>query len=88
MSSHEHRARALKVVKMVSAIDRSAINQGFQPWDQAGRIFAASLGWGDDAWAQIARLADVNEPSETTRKLVQAVYKSRAANPGERKRAS
>lgn len=77
MSVHEQLARERKAAKLVAAIDRSARRQGFDPYDHAGRILAASQGWGDDHWHQIARLADTNPPSEKTREHVRAAYLAR-----------
>ncbi len=87
MSHHEHRARARKVTAMISAIDKSAINQGIDPHGSAGQVLLAAIGWGEVAWLQIARLANVNAPSVTTRELVVAVYRERANAPLQ-KRAS
>ena len=77
-SPHEQLARERKAAKLVAAIDRSAVNQDIDPYDQAGRILAASWGWDDDCWHQIARLAGTKPPSEETRKHVRAAYKARA----------
>ncbi len=79
--NHEDRARAKKVTAMVAAIDKSAINQRIDPIGNAGQVLLATLGWGEVAWQQIARLANVNAPSATTRELVVAVYRGRAGRP-------
>ena len=85
MSHHEQRARAKKVTAMVAAIDKSAINQQIDPHGNAGQVLIAALGWDEVAWLQIARLANVNTPSETTRELVVAVYRGRANAPIQRR---
>lgn len=78
MNPHERIARSKKVTAIVAAIDRSAINQRIDPFGNAGQILIAALGWTDDHWAQIARLANVNAASAQTRSLVVAVYRDRS----------
>jgi hypothetical protein len=85
MNPHEKHGRFVKVLKLVAAIDRSAINQGIDPHGNAGQVLLAALGWGDAAWLQIARLANVNAPSPTTRALVIDVFRGRANAPIQRR---
>lgn len=90
-NAYEERGRARKVLALVAAIDRGAINQGLSPYEHAGRIQLASLGWSDDHWALIARLASdstgrtVNPPSAETRRAVRDVYIERAKAPVQRR---
>lgn len=76
-SPHEQLARERKAAKLVAAIDRSAKNQGLDPYDQAGRILLASMGWTEAHWAGVAKLADCNVPSPFTQRMVRDVYRNR-----------
>jgi hypothetical protein len=76
--------RQRKAIDMVAALDRNAVKQGISPFDQAGRILAASLGWTDDEWHRIAKNAGYTSkktPGPETRSLVRDVYRSRAQAP-------
>lgn len=75
---HESAARAKKALALVGAIDRNALKQGKNPFDQSALILLASYSWGADVWRKLAEMADVNMPSAETIKSVQSVYRDRA----------
>lgn len=82
--------RQKKTLAMIAVIDANALRQNVSPFDQAGRILLASLGWPDKVWHQIALDAGYTSkvpPRDTTREMIRCVYRGRAAAPIQ-KRAS
>jgi hypothetical protein len=80
--------RQKKSLAMVAVIDANALRQNVSPFDQAGRILLASLGWSDAVWHQIALDAGYPSkvpPRDTTREMIRVIYRGRAAAPVQRK---
>lgn len=80
--------RQKKTLAMIAVIDANALRQNVSPFDQAGRILLASLSWPDKVWHQIAidaGYASKVPPRDTTREMVRAIYRGRAAAPVQRK---
>jgi hypothetical protein len=73
------KARAIKVEKLVAAIDRNfySVTQE-SPFANAGIIAAGMIDWSADDWRRLAVEALVNEPSQATVDAVQRVYVARA----------
>lgn len=81
------------VLKMVEVIDRNALAQDppINPYDQAGRIVLAALGWDDLVWKTIARRANPKRsksPSAKSRQMLIDVYRGRATAPIAHREAS
>lgn len=74
----ESAARAKKTLALVGAIDRNALKQGKNPFDQSALVLLASYSWGADVWRKLADMAGVNMPSAETIRAVQSVYRDRA----------
>jgi hypothetical protein len=90
MASNEHpiaiAKRREKVFAMVAVIDRNFIKQHptVDPYDQAGRIWQASVSWNDKVWLQIAKSAGYKSdrtPGPETRTLVREIYEGRSKAP-------
>lgn len=85
--------RARFVLKMVEVIDRNALAQEppINPFDQAGRIALAALGWNDLTWKTIARRANPKRskaPSAESRRMLIEVYRGRSRAPLAQQEAS
>lgn len=85
--------RARFVLKMVEVIDRNALAQQppINPFDQAGRIALAALGWDERTWKSIGRRANPKRskpPSAESRRMLIEVYRGRARAPLEQREAS
>lgn len=84
--------RARKVLAMVSVIDDHALRKKppINPFDQAGRILAASIDWPDQTWELIGVKAGYKPKaiSPKTREEVRRVYRGRATAPLTNRRAS
>jgi hypothetical protein len=85
--------RARFVLKMVEVIDRNALAQEppINPFDQAGRIALAALGWDERTWKSIARRANPKRskpPSPESRRMLIEVYRGRSRAPLTQKVAS
>lgn len=63
---------------MVQVLDAQMIRQKRSPYDQAGLVVLASLGWVEAVWLVIAQKAGVNPPSEATKEALRDVYRGRA----------
>lgn len=78
--------RARFVLAMAGVIDRNALAQHppINPFDQAGRIALAALGWDELTWKSIARRANpkrAKPPSAESRRMLIEVYRGRARAP-------
>lgn len=80
-SIHERAARAKKVLAMVQVLDQQMLRQKRNPYDQAGLVVLASLGWVEGVWLVLAHKAGVNPPSDTTKEALRDVYRGRAKAP-------
>jgi hypothetical protein len=83
-SPFESMGRQRKVIAMVEVIDRNALNNGINPYDQAGRILLAARDWEEKTWRSIALRANPKSkkpPSDKTRAMVISVYRDRATAP-------
>ena len=85
MNHHESRARAKKVRAMVEIIDQQMLRQKRNPYDQAGLVVLASLGWIEAVWLAIAHKAGVTPPSQETKEAFRDVFRGRATAPIQRR---
>lgn len=81
MSPFERAARAAKVAKLVSAIDRTAERMGLAPHRDARQLVVALRSWTDEYWQIAADEAGCNVPSWNTQREVIWVYEQRSAEP-------
>ncbi len=91
MIAKEREGRQQKALAMVAVIDRDANEkQKIDPFDQAGRILLASMGWSDRVWERIGVRAGYKKKaiSKLTREEVRGVYRGRATAPVARRVAS
>lgn len=80
----ERMARAVKIEKLVAAIDQHARDIEIDPVTNAAAVLRSVVDLLDErGWAGTADEAKVNAPSETTIKAVRRVYEQRAAQANE-----
>jgi hypothetical protein len=82
--------RARFVLAMAEVIDRNALSQKppINPFDQAGRIALAALGWDERTWKMIARRANpkrTKAPSSESKRALIELYRGRARAPLQRR---
>lgn len=74
MNGFEGAARAKKVLALIEAIDGLNAAPKVDPRALYGALREQDAGW----WNEVARIAEVPNPSETTRAWVLQVYERRA----------
>ncbi len=77
-NGHKLANQMRKAMKLVAVIDRGLLSKGVDVYDQAGAILLASRDWSDAEWQRLAEAAQVNPPSDETRRIVQQIYRDRA----------
>jgi hypothetical protein len=81
-------AQRKKCLALVGAIDSVALSKDISPFDQAGRILMLLGEWKEPTWIALAKMAEVNLPSQETRAMVREVYRGRMKSPLAQMRAS